>query len=179
MISKNVAKYCKDFTKIENYSRAVLDTSQKWECHHRLETHYLKGGKWIKREEELSPKKLKEDNLYFDRPPEELIFLTREEHYNKELWHNRDNSEDCKRKISETLKGHIVSEETKEKISNSVKETLAASETWKEGRKRATPKIAEKRKLASKLYKEYKANGGTLKWNEWNHQNAKHLDSSN
>lgn len=79
MISKDVKSYCKDFTQIENYSLAVLDSTQIWECHHRLETHYLKNGKWVKREEEISPEKLKEDNLYFDRPANELIFLTRKE----------------------------------------------------------------------------------------------------
>lgn len=79
MISRSITKICKDFTKIENYSKAVLDTSQVWTCHHRRETHYLKDGKWIKREEELSSQSLKDNNLYFDVPPSDLIFLTRQE----------------------------------------------------------------------------------------------------
>ena len=72
--------FCKDFTKIENYSQAVLDTTQTWDCHHRLETHYLKNGKWISRDKELTAEQLIEDGKYFDVPPEELIFLTRTEH---------------------------------------------------------------------------------------------------
>lgn len=80
MIRKDVNAYCKDFTKIENYSKAVLDTTQVWDVHHRLETHYLKNGKWISRDEELLTEQLIEEGVYFDRPPEELIFLTRSEH---------------------------------------------------------------------------------------------------
>ena len=45
--------YCKNVTMIENYSKAVLDTTQIWECHHRCETHYLKNGKWVRREQEI------------------------------------------------------------------------------------------------------------------------------
>ena len=80
MIRKDINVYCKDFTKIENYSKAILDTSQTWDCHHRLETHLLKNGKWAERDEEILIEQLIDDNLYFDRPPEELIFLTRSEH---------------------------------------------------------------------------------------------------
>ena len=96
--------YCKDITKIENYSKAVLDTTQTWECHHRLETHYLEKGKWVRREQEVSVEQLIEDGKYFDVPPEELIFLTHAEHssLHKE---GKNLSEEHKRKISKTLKG--------------------------------------------------------------------------
>lgn len=106
---KNVT-FCRDVTKIENYSKAVLDTSQIWECHHRLETHYLERGKWVRREQEVSMKQLIEDGKYFDVPPEELIFLTHEEHFNPELWHkvwnsDKEWSEESKQKMSEAHKG--------------------------------------------------------------------------
>ena len=75
---KNVT-FCKDVTKIENYSKAVLDTTQIWDCHHRLETHYLKDGKWIRRDEDLTYQQLIDEGVYFDVPPSEQIFLTRVE----------------------------------------------------------------------------------------------------
>ena len=74
---------------IENYAQAVLDTTQIWECHHRRETHYLERGKWIRREQEISKEQLIDEGVYFDVPPEELIFLTHEEHFNPKLWHKR------------------------------------------------------------------------------------------
>ena len=40
MISKHIRlnMYCKvDISKIENYDKAMSDTEQVWDCHHRLE----------------------------------------------------------------------------------------------------------------------------------------------
>lgn len=38
MINIKCAKaYCKDYAKIENYKKAINDTSQVWECHHMSE----------------------------------------------------------------------------------------------------------------------------------------------
>lgn len=61
--------FCTDYTKIENYECAILDTSQTWCCHHRNEI-----------ELNVSRQQLIDMNLYFHRPPEELIFLTSAEH---------------------------------------------------------------------------------------------------
>lgn len=69
-----------DITRIENYSKAVLDTSQTWECHHRRETHYKKDGKWIEREAALSADQLIKDGKYYHVEPCELIFLTPSDH---------------------------------------------------------------------------------------------------
>ena len=80
MIGKVAKYYCKDITKIENYGKAVVDTTQIWDCHHRLETHYLMKGKWVEREEELTRDELLKENKLYNVPPEELIFLTRSEH---------------------------------------------------------------------------------------------------
>lgn len=127
MIRKDIIKLCKEFTKIENYSQAVLDTSQKWECHHKLETHYLKNGKWVERDEEVSREELIKDGLYFDRPYNELIFLTKTEHismhnrnrYDKDIFTTKGmhHSEETKEKISTSMEGHRVSEKAKEKMS--------------------------------------------------------------
>lgn len=59
--------YCRYPEKIENYDKAIADKTQTWEVHHRREEFY-------------SCKELIERSEYFDRPPEELIFLTRTEH---------------------------------------------------------------------------------------------------
>ena len=38
MISINqVQKYCKDFTHIKNYDKAIKDKNVKWDCHHIYE----------------------------------------------------------------------------------------------------------------------------------------------
>ena len=90
MISRNITKICKDFTKIENYSKAVLDTSQVWICHHRLETHYRKNGEWFRRDEDISVEQLIKDSKYFDVPASELIFMTIQEHSQlHEYWKKR------------------------------------------------------------------------------------------
>lgn len=91
-----------DITKIENYSKAVLDTSQIWECHHRRETHYLEKGKWVEREVALSSSQLIEDGKYYHVEPSELIFLTPSDHralHNiiKDLEAEKNRIEGCKR----------------------------------------------------------------------------------
>lgn len=121
--------FCQDFTKIENYSQAVLDTSQTWDCHHRLETHYLQNGKWIERKKHLTREQLIAEGTYYDVPPSDLIFLTRSEHmkvhhYNKGL----KLSDETKEKISIAKKGQIPwikgkkhSKETKKIISDKIR----------------------------------------------------------
>ena len=71
MIAKKIELFCKNYQQIENYNEAVNDNSEVWDCHHRLELH----DDYINTREEL-----KLMGLYYDRPPEELIFLKRSEH---------------------------------------------------------------------------------------------------
>lgn len=74
MISINQAKrFCKEYTQIENYEKAIKDPNTKWDCHHRYE---LKCPLYKPLVDEL-----KAHNLYYDRPAEELIFLTPSEHH--------------------------------------------------------------------------------------------------
>ena len=98
MICKHIKLLCKTPELIENYNEAINDTTQMWDCHHRLETHFSDG---TKRNEDdfLSGKELQDQNLYFHRPPEELIFLTKSEH---RTLHNKDTK--YRNKISETNK---------------------------------------------------------------------------
>ena len=121
MINEQYAhKYCKDdITKIENYNKAIDDTTQTWQCHHRLELT-LNG------EFALTPEQLKMHDMYYKRPYYELIFLTRSEHRRLHLRHLSD---ETKKKISEAKKGmnHPLygkhhSDETKKKISEAKKD---------------------------------------------------------
>lgn len=78
-----IYRYCEgDITQIENFDKAINDRSDlyshsNWVCHHRLETHNLDGSR---REIQQSRDDLKLLDLYYHRPPIELIFLTRAEH---------------------------------------------------------------------------------------------------
>lgn len=117
--------FCKDFTKIENYSKAILDTSQTWDCHHRRETHYLQDGTWIEREQHLTKEQLIEDGLYYDVLPSDLIFLTRSEHM--EIHHHNKGlklSDESKAKISAAKKGR-TSNRKGVKLSEEVKKVIA------------------------------------------------------
>ena len=119
-----VQSYCNDdITQIENYELAINDNTQTWECHYRRET-----------DEGLSVKQLVEQNLYFHRPTNELIFLTKAEHtrlhnHNRQSgMYGRKHSEETKRKQSESHKGITtwnkgknLSEEHKKHLSESIK----------------------------------------------------------
>ena len=101
-------KYCKDYTNIENYENAAADNFVGWCCHHR------KGV-------DITTEKLIALGIYYDRPAEELIFLTRSEHG---ALHNKGKkgkhfSEETKKKMSEAKKN--MSEETKKKMSEAKK----------------------------------------------------------
>ena len=104
MIGKKVKTFCKNLQLIENYEKAAADTSQTWDCHHRLETHTSDGER---RDIDITEKELQALGMYFDRPPEELIFLTAKEH--KQL-HNigKHYSDDAKKKMSESKKKESI-----------------------------------------------------------------------
>lgn len=107
MINKrDISKYCKDYTEIENYELAI-ESDELYECHHRLETHSSDGEK---RPVNISRKELIALGMYYDRPPEELIFLKCFDHnslHHKGCnhWKGRKHTEKSKRKISESHKG--------------------------------------------------------------------------
>ena len=76
--SKNNKKcICNTPDLIENYDKVIADTERTWECHHRLETHSSDGKKRLTN---LTKRELIALGMYYDRPPEELIFLTKTEH---------------------------------------------------------------------------------------------------
>ena len=118
---KYVRKYCRDdLSKIENYEKAIADTTQTWQCHHRLELT-LDG------EFALSHNQLKMHDMYYNRPYYELIFLTRAEHRRLHTkgrpspMKGRTLTDDTRRKMSESHKGKNFSEETRRKMSEAHK----------------------------------------------------------
>ena len=102
-----VKKFCKDYTKIENYEEAVNDQSQVWHCHHILG-------------EILTRQQLLDHDFYYDVPPCMLKFVTKAEHVRL---HKKGKclSDESRKKISEARKGHTVTEETRKKISEANK----------------------------------------------------------
>ena len=113
MVNENYAyAYCKeDISLIENYDKAIADSTQTWVCHHRLE---------IQDEHINSLDYLKKNNLYYHRPANELIFLTRGEHTKL---HNTGKhiSEETRKKISKFHKGKSLTEEHRRKLSEAKK----------------------------------------------------------
>ena len=67
----------KNISNIENYNKALKDDFKGWLTHHRLETHNSDGELRLVG---LTVKELKALDMYYNRPPEELIFLKRDEH---------------------------------------------------------------------------------------------------
>ena len=108
-----IAQYCKDYENIENYEKAKAENFKGWRCHHRLETHTSDGKR---RAVDITASELKALGLYWNRPADELIFLTTSEHA---ILHQKGKhrSEETRNKISEANKGKQFSEEHKRNIS--------------------------------------------------------------
>ena len=119
---KILEKYCKDYQNIENYEEA-LSSPLKYDLHHRLEIS-----------ENKSSKDLIEENIYYDRPAEELIFLEQGEHMRlhnkgeKNPNYGKPKSAETRQKISEAQKGHEgywkgkhLSTEARQKLSEAYK----------------------------------------------------------
>lgn len=117
MIGKIANKYCcEDISKIENYNKAITDKIQIWHCHHKLETYNSDGERRLV---DLSREELIALGVYYNRPANELIFLTKSEHHSL---HNKGKkcgsfTEEHKRKMSEAHKGKKLSEEQKRRLS--------------------------------------------------------------
>ena len=117
---KSLEAYCKDYTQIEHYEEA-LKSPLKYDLHHRREIS-----------ENKSRKQLIDENLYYHRPPEELIFLSHGEH---QRLHKANLSAEARKKLSDALKGnqcalgHHCSEETKQKMSDANKGKPKSLET--------------------------------------------------
>lgn len=109
--------FCEHPELIENYDKAIADTTQTWECHHRLETHNSDGERRLV---DIHPEELIALDMYFNRPPEELIFLTAKEHYRLHKIGSHL-SDEAKARLSEAGKCRRHSEEAKVKLSEAFK----------------------------------------------------------
>lgn len=160
MISKSITDFCKDYHLIENYEMAVNDKENMWICHH-------KNGILLNKSKE----ELDEMGLYYNRPPEEFIFLTKHDHkslHNSNLrqetrdklsaassgekngMYNKTHTEEARKKIGQKSKNRYASEEKRKKLSQAQKnrykdpeEHKKTSEKTKEGwaRRRAILEI--------------------------------------
>lgn len=98
MIRKGIKYLCSEYWNIENYEQAVNDETQIWDCHHRLEID--ENGKT-----KYSRKNLIDNGIYYYRPAEELIFLTKNEHRllhkkgENNYWYGKHHTEETKQKI--------------------------------------------------------------------------------
>lgn len=129
---------CLDKTKVENYELAKAENFVNWQLHHRLETHFSDGTP-RPLNAQLSVAELIALDMYYDRPPEEFIYMTRSEHQSlhhkgKQCCLGRHHSEETKQKLSKILskprkKGIRKSEEHKRKLSESLKGRTFSEET--------------------------------------------------
>ena len=128
MISGNTKYFCcDDISHIENYEKAVNDTTQVWVCHHKMEL--IVTGAVV----DSSKQDLIDWGIYYNRPASELIFMTRSDHAYLHMKGNKYNkgkkhSEEHRRKLSEAHKGQNAwnkgkkhSEETRRKIAEASK----------------------------------------------------------
>lgn len=106
--------YCSTPELIENYSEAINDDSEIWDCHHRREI--------FKNGNTLSVKFLKKCGLYFHVPPEDLIFLRHSEHMKlhkgveKYTRLGKPHKASTKMKMHDAALGHKVSLACREKL---------------------------------------------------------------
>lgn len=115
---------CDDLKLIENYNEAINDKMHTWELHHRLETHNSDGERRII---DISRDELKALDMYYNRPANELIFMTTKEHTSlhikgkyvgeKNPFYGKKHSDETKNKISLANKGSHHTEEELKKMS--------------------------------------------------------------
>lgn len=169
---KCVSRYCsKDISLIENYEIAVND-NVVYDCHHRLEAIFTKS-------------QLEEFGLYYNRTPNELIFLPHSEHTRVHMtgegnaFYGKHHSEETCKRLSELHKGKKLSEETKLKMSEKRKgegNSFYGKHHSDKTKKQLSSSLSTSKhfsayknnlKRLSIEYSNYKSNGGVLSWNEY------------
>lgn len=143
-MDKNI---CKEPTKIENYELAKADSFKGWRCHHRLETHFS-DGTLRPANARISMAELIALGMYYDRPPEELIYMRTAEH--NSLHHKgKTYSKESRMKMSKSHKDNL-NDEVRKRISEGTKKGMTPeirkhiSEMAK-GRKQTPEQIEKKR----------------------------------
>lgn len=154
MIPRDAQRYCcEDLSKIENYELAIADpTPNKWCIHHRDECKVLPSGIIVLR----TANELIENNRYYNCPANELIFLTQSDHW--KLHHKMG-----------TIDYDKVARNTKEAMKKVSKDKLAYWKDKKQTDEQKSIKVARLRERAA-AYKQYKAEGGKLKYNDFQHE---------
>lgn len=145
MIRENLVKeYCReDISLIQNYQKAIEDDTQTWHCHHRLEVCDENGKE---RSLQKSRDELIAENLYYNRPASELIFLTKSEHRSLHMKHMSIYGYNHKKVTGHgTMKGKHLTEEAKKKLSEAHK----GKAPWNKG----IPMSEETRKKLSEAHK--------------------------
>lgn len=130
--------YCKDYENIENYEKALKDNFKGWNCHHRLETHNSDGERRLV---DISAAELIALGMYYNRPANELLFMTTSEHKTLHMkgkyagennpFYGKTHSDESKNKMSEAHKGKHNSAEHNMKISEARKGKKLSEETKK------------------------------------------------
>lgn len=160
---RRLRRYCTNFKEIENYEEAVK-SPERYDLHHRREIETLEDGTTVLR----SAKELKDLDLYWHRPAEELIFLKHSEHSSipkhseeskakisashsgdKNHFYGKKLSEETRTKMSAAHIGKKLSIETRAKISGD------KNHNWKgdlasDTAKRARLRLKKQRELLSK-----------------------------
>ena len=154
-------RFCKEPEKIENYEKAKANDFIGWCCHHRLETHNSDGERRIV---DITKKELIALGMYYNRPAEELIFLTKSEH---NILHNKGKhlTEETRRKIAEAHKGKHHTEETRRKMAESAKGKKMSEESKKKNSEAHTGKKhseESKKKIRSTMKKLHWYNNGEI-----------------
>ena len=128
---------------VENYQKALAENFKGWCMHHRLEIQ-LDGTI-------VSKQQLIDQNLYYGRPANELIFMRNGEHT---TLHNNNRSYDTRKKLSEASKNRVFSKDTCEKISNALKDRILPEITrqkMSESRRGMTLSEETRKKISKKL----------------------------
>ena len=134
--------YCMTPELIENYDLAIADKEKVWICHHRKEEFY-------------TSKELVEMGMYFNIPPEDLVFCRSEKEHHKyphkgdeivaECHRGKKHSEETKIKISESHKGKSSPRKGKH-LSEEHKKNISESSKGKKMSEEAKKKMAEAKK---------------------------------
>lgn len=159
--------YCNgDISKIENYYEALNDKETVWHIHHRLETHNSDGEKRLV---DLTVDELKALDMYYNRPPEELIFVTPSmhgslHHSGKSAW-NKGTKGICKANSGSFKKGHTTWCKGTKGICKANSGSFKKGDTpWNKGKNLSDSQML----VMNEMKAAYRSNNPlNLKWNEF------------
>ena len=171
---RSLEMYCIDYQNIENYDTAIK-SPLRYDLHHRNEIS-----------EHKSRKDLIAENLYYNRPATELIFLEHGEHMrlhnrgDKNPMFGKNLSAETRKKMSDAKKGKHPSAETRQKISDAKKGKTKSAETR---RKMSEANRGEKNPMFGRHWHQSEETRKKLsdanKGKHWHLENGKHWHLEN